>query len=59
MRNPPSRAFTLEELERQHISELPRRDLMVGISILGLPLLGISDVAANIDTTGPGYLISG
>lgn len=59
MRSDTSRAFSLEELERQHIAELPRRDLMAGISRLGLPLLSISDVSAKINTIGPGSLISG
>lgn len=59
MRNHTSHAFTLEELEHQHIAELPRRDLLASISILGLPLLTVSDVSANINTAGPGYLISG
>lgn len=59
MPNNVPRSITLEELEHQHIAELPRRDLLAGISLLGLPLLTISDVSANINTTGPGYLISG
>jgi hypothetical protein len=59
MQTHTSRAFSLEELEHQHIAELPRRDLLAGISILGLPLLAVTDVSANINTAGPGWLISG
>ena len=33
MRNDPSRGFSLEELERQHIAEHPRRDLMAGVGL--------------------------
>ena len=35
--------FTLEELEAQHASELPSRQLMTGLA-LGLPLLGVAGV---------------
>ena len=51
--------FGRDELEAQHTAELPRRDLLASISLLGIPLLGVSDVAVNVDTTGPGWLIAG
>jgi hypothetical protein len=49
-------AFTMEELDRQHTAELPRRDLLVAITVLGLPLVGVSDVAVNVNTAGPNWL---
>lgn len=50
--------ITMDELEVQEASELPSRELLATISVLGLPLLGISDVSVNLDTSGPGWLIS-
>ncbi len=46
--------FTVEELESQHAAELPGRQLMATVSVLGLPLVGVSDVAVNI--SGPRFL---
>ncbi|HWI03919.1 MAG TPA: hypothetical protein VNT52_08865 [Acidimicrobiales bacterium] len=48
--------FTLEELQAQHTAELPARDLMIGVSILGIPLAGVSDVGVTVDTSGPNWL---
>jgi hypothetical protein len=48
--------LTIEELESQHAAELPARDLMIGISLLGLPLVGLDGVAVNVDTSGPNWL---
>lgn len=48
--------LTLAELEGQHAAELPRRDLLIGVSVLGIPLAGVSDVAVNVDTSGPNWL---
>jgi hypothetical protein len=48
--------LTVEELESQHAAELPARDLMIGVSILGLPLVGLDGLAANINTSGPNWL---
>lgn len=48
--------FTLAELDSQHTAELPRRDLLIGVSLLGIPLAGVSDVAVNVDTSGPNWL---
>lgn len=48
--------FTVEELKGQHGAELPARDLMIGVSVLGLPLAGVDGVAVNVDTSGPNWL---
>lgn len=50
-------AMTIEELEGQHASELPDRDLLIGLSLLGIPLLGLDGVNVNVDTSGPNWLI--
>ncbi|MEW6153383.1 MAG: hypothetical protein AB1673_05240 [Actinomycetota bacterium] len=49
--------MTIEELEGQHASELPDRDLLIGLSLLGIPLLGLDGVNVNVDTSGPNWLI--
>lgn len=51
--------FTLEELAAQHAAELPPRDLLITVSILGLPLVGVSDVGVTVDTSGPNWLFGG
>lgn len=48
--------FTLEELLEEHTAELPGRDLMITISVLGIPLATIDGVNVNVDTTGPNWL---
>jgi hypothetical protein len=48
--------FTLDELDSQHAAELPARDLLVGISVLGIPLAGLDGVAVNVNTSGPNWL---
>lgn len=50
--------FSVEELEQEHASELPGRDLLVNISLLGIPLMGITDVTALVNTAGPSWLAS-
>jgi hypothetical protein len=52
-------SVSIEELRSEKAVELPSRHLLATISVLGLPLVGVSDVAVNVDTTGPGWLISG
>jgi hypothetical protein len=37
----PEDDFTLEELEREHAAELPGRDLLLTISVLGIPIASI------------------
>ena len=46
--------FTLTELESQRAAELPGRDLLAAVTLFGLPLVGVSDVAVNI--SGPHFL---
>lgn len=47
-----------KDLENERAVELPKRHLMATVSVLGLPLVGVSDVGANVDTSGPGWLVS-
>jgi hypothetical protein len=49
--------FTLEDLDGQHTAELPARDLLIGVSLLGIPLAGVDGVAVNVDTSGPNWLL--
>jgi hypothetical protein len=48
--------LTVEELENQHAAELPARDLLIGISLLGIPLAGLDGLAVNVNTSGPNWL---
>lgn len=49
-------SLSRDELAAEHVEVLPPRDLFLTISILGLPLIGIGDLAINIDTSGPNWL---
>jgi hypothetical protein len=48
--------LTADELESQHAAELPARDLLIGISLLGIPLAGIDGVSVDVNTSGPNWL---
>jgi hypothetical protein len=48
--------ISVEELEHEHASELPGRELLVGITLLGIPLMGITDLSALVNTAGPYWL---
>ena len=48
--------FSVEELESQLAAELPGRHLMAALTLLGLPLVGVSGVDVNINTAGPNWL---
>ena len=50
--------ISVEELEQEHASELPGRDLLINISLLGIPLMGIGDLSALVNTAGPNWLAS-
>ena len=44
------------ELDRQQAIELPGRDLLIGVSLLGIPLAGLDGVSVNVNTSGPNWL---
>ena len=46
----------VEELEREHAAELPGRDLLISIFVLGIPLAVIGDVSTVLSTAGPSWL---
>lgn len=48
--------FTNAELAEQQCAELPARELMIGISLLGIPLVGLDGLSANVNTAGPNWL---
>ena len=48
--------FSPEELDAQYTAELPSRDLLITVSVLGLPLAGVDGLNANVDTRGPNWL---
>ncbi|MFP5318742.1 MAG: hypothetical protein ACLGI2_10670 [Acidimicrobiia bacterium] len=50
------RGLTVEELDAQHAAELPDRSLLIGVSLLGIPLVGVDGIAVNVDTSGPNWL---
>ena len=49
-------AFTLRELDEQRAAELPSRELLIGVSVLGIPLAGLDGVTINVNTSGPNWL---
>ena len=51
-----SNRLTMVELENQRADVLPNRDLLISISLLGIPLLGLDGVTINVDTKGPNWL---
>ena len=53
---PYGEEIPVEELEQEHASELPGRDLLISISLLGIPLVGIGDLSAVVSTAGPNWL---
>jgi hypothetical protein len=48
--------MTEEELEGEQAVALPRRDLLLGVSLLGIPLVGLDGLNVNVDTSGPNWL---
>jgi hypothetical protein len=48
--------FTAEELDNQHVAALPARDLLIGVSVLGIPLAGLNGLDMNVNTSGPNWL---
>lgn len=51
--------FSAADLEDQLAAELPSRDLLLGVSLLGLPLLSLDGLNVNVDTSGPNWLFGG
>lgn len=51
-----NRDFSVEELDSQHAAVLPGRQLLVAVSLLGIPLVGLDGVNVNVDTKGPNWL---
>ncbi len=51
--------MTIAEMENETMTELPGRELLAGISLLGIPLVGVDGVTVNISTGGPGWLFHG
>lgn len=51
-----SRDITLAEPDSQDTPELPERDLLIGVSVLGISLAGVDGVSGNVDTSGPNRL---
>ena len=49
--------LSIDDMEREYAAELPPRDLMVGISLLGIPLLSLDGVTVNVNTAGPNWLL--
>ena len=50
--------ISVEELEHEHAAELPGRELLIGISLLGIPLVYVPDLGAVLSTAGPNWLAS-
>lgn len=48
--------YTRRELDGQFAAELPRRELLIGVSVLGIPLAGLDGLAINVNTSGPNWL---
>jgi hypothetical protein len=47
-----------EELEQEQASELPGRDLLMSISVPGIPLLGLNGMTFEVNAITPNSLIS-
>ncbi len=50
--------LSVEELENETMTELPGRELLIGLTLFGIPLVGVSGVGVDVDTSGPGWLFS-
>lgn len=47
---------SMAELEAQHTAQLPDRELLLTVSLLGIPLLTLDGLDVNVDTAGPNWL---
>jgi hypothetical protein len=50
--------ISIEELEHENASQLPGRDLLMAVSLLGIPLLGLDPLSLAVSTAGPNWLAS-
>lgn len=50
--------MTIAEMENETMTELPGRELLVGLTLFGIPLVGVSGVTVDVSTGGPGWLFS-
>jgi hypothetical protein len=57
--NDAQAGMSIEEMDAQKAVELPGRELLAGISVLGIPLASIDGVTVNVNTAGPGWLFHG
>ena len=57
MKDATDKALSISELSDEAATELPNRQLLATVSLLGLPLVGVSDVGVFVDTSGPGWLV--
>lgn len=44
----PEDDFAIQELEQEYVGELPERDLLLTVSLLGIPLVSISGLDVKI-----------
>lgn len=40
--------FSVEELDSQHCAELPERDLLIAVTLLGIPVVGVTGINVSI-----------
>lgn len=40
--------FTCDELAQQHTAELPNRDLLLALTVLGIPVVGVTGINISI-----------
>ncbi len=43
--------LSLEEMEEQHAVELPPRDLMIAVTVLGIPIVGVHGVQLSLNVS--------
>lgn len=40
--------FTTEQLQQEELVELPPRDLMIAVTVLGIPVVGLTGIEVHI-----------
>lgn len=48
--------MSVAEMDQEYAAPLPHRDLLVAVSLLGIPLVGLDGVTVNVNTAGPHWL---